>query len=46
MRILEVKTCNMLLTEEQQKYEQCHQVNLISKNILHGYKYYLPIKVK
>ena len=31
---LEIKKCNMLLTEKLQKYQQQHQVKLINMNTL------------
>ena len=30
---LEMKNCYMILAEEQQKYQHCHQVKLINMNI-------------
>ena len=36
----------MIVVEKLQKYQLCHQVKLISMNILHVMKYYLRIKNK
>ena len=41
---LEMKNCNMTLTEKQQKHQLYHQVKLIDMNILLVKKYYLMIK--
>ena len=46
MTRLEMKNYNMPLTEKQQKYRHCHQVNFINVNILQVKKYYLLIKDK
>ena len=43
---LEMKNCNMILTEKQQKYRHYHQVILINMNILQVKNYYLLIKVE
>ena len=34
MKRLEIKNCNTVLIEQQQKYQQYHQTKLISINIL------------
>ena len=31
---LEMKNCNMILTEKQQRYQHCNQEKLINTNIL------------
>ena len=41
---LEVKNCNMILTEKQQKYQHYHLEKLINMNILQVQKYYRVIK--
>ena len=41
---VEIKNCNMILTEKPQKYQHYHLENLINANILQVYKYYLLIK--
>ena len=41
---LEMKNCNMILTEKQQKYQHHHLQKLINMNILHVKKYYLLIR--
>ena len=41
MITLEMKNCNMILPEEQQKYQPYHRVKLINMNILQMKKYYL-----
>ena len=38
MKRLEMKNCNTILTEQQQKYQQYQQTKLISINILQGEK--------
>ena len=38
---LEMKNCNLILTEKQQKYQHYHLEKLISMNILQVKKYYL-----
>ena len=43
---LEMKNCNMILTEKQQKYQHCHQEKWINVNILQVKKYCLLIKDK
>ena len=37
---LEMKNCNMILTEEQQKYQHYHLEKLANMNILQVKKYY------
>ena len=44
IRRLEMKNCNMILTEKQQKYQHYHPEKLINMNILQVKKYYLLIK--
>ena len=41
---LEIRNCNMILTENQQKYQQFHLEKLINMNILQVKKYYFLIK--
>ena len=41
---LEIKNCNMTLTENQQKYQHYHPEKLINMKILQVKKYYLLIK--
>ena len=41
---LEMKNCNMILTEKEQKYQHHHPQKLINMNILHVKKYYLLIR--
>ena len=43
---LEMKNCNMILTEKQQKYQHYYLEKLINMNILQAKKYYLLIKEK
>ena len=43
---LKMKKCNMILTEEQQKYEHYHQAKFINISILQAKKYYHLIKVE
>ena len=43
---LEMKNCNMILTEKQQKYELDHLEKLINMNILQVKKYCLLIRDK
>ena len=43
---LEMKNCNIILTEKQQKYQHYHLEKLIKMNILQVKKYYLLIKDK
>ena len=43
---LEMKNCNTMLTEKQQKYQPNHQVKLRNMNILQVKKYYLLLKVE
>ena len=43
---LEMKNCNMILTERQQKYQHYYLEKLINMNILQAKKYYLLIKEK
>ena len=43
---LEMKNCNTMLTEKQQKYQPNHHVKLINMNILQVKKYYLLLKVE
>ena len=43
---LEMKNCNILLTDKQQKNQIYHKVKLINMKILHMEKYYLLIKDK
>ena len=38
MTRLEMKNCNMVLTEKKRKYKHYHQVKLIDMNILHAKK--------
>ena len=42
----EMKNCNKILTEEQQKDQFYHLVKLINTNILQAKKYYLLFKVE
>ena len=42
----EMKNCNKILTEEQQKDQFYHHVKLINPNILQAKKYYLLFKVE
>ena len=44
MIILEMKNCNAILTEKQQKYQHYHLEKLININILQVKKYCLLIK--
>ena len=44
MTRLEMKKCNMILTEKQQKYQLYHLEKLINMNLLRVKKYYLLIK--
>ena len=44
IRRLELKNCNMILTEKQQKYQHYNPEKLINMNILQVKKYYLLIK--
>ena len=41
---LEMKNCDMILTEKQQKYQHYHLEKLMNMNILQVKKYYLPIE--
>ena len=41
---LEMKNCNIILTEKQQKYQHSHLEKLINMNILQAKKYYLLVK--
>ena len=41
---IDIKNCNMMLTEKQQKYQHYHLEKLINMNILQVKKYYLLIK--
>ena len=43
---LEMKNCNTILKEKQQKFEHYNQVKLLNMNILRENKYYLPIEFK
>ena len=43
---LEMKNCNAILTEKQQKYQLDHQVKMINMNIIQMKKYDLLIKKK
>ena len=43
---LEMKNCNIISIERQQKHEHFHQVKLINMNILQVKKYYLIIKAE
>ena len=43
---LELKNCNVILTEKQQKYQHHHLEKLINMNILQVKKYCLLIKDK
>ena len=44
MMILEIKNCNVILIEKQQKYQHYHLEQLINMNILQVKKYCLLIK--
>ena len=44
MTRLEMKKCNMILTEKKQKYQLYHLEKLINMNLLRVKKYYLLIK--
>ena len=44
--ILEIKKCNMILTEKQQKHQHCHLEKIINMNILQVKKYSRLIKEK
>ena len=41
----EMKNCNRILKEKQQKYQHYNQTKLTNINILHAKRYYLLIKV-
>ena len=43
---LEMKNCNMILTEKNKKHQHYHPEKLINMNILQVKKYYLLIKEK
>ena len=43
---LEIKNCNMILTEKQQKLQHCHLEKFVNMNILQMNKCYLLIKGK
>ena len=43
---LEMKNCNTILTEIQQKSQQYHQVKLINISILQVKKHDLPVEAK
>ena len=43
---LEMKNCNMILTQKQQKYQPYHLEKLINMKILQVEKYYRVIKHK
>ena len=42
--MLEMKNYNMILTENQGKYNHYHQIKVIKMTILHAKTYYLLIK--
>ena len=46
MKTLEIKNCDIILTEKLLKYQHYHQAKLINISILQVKKYYLPIKNK
>ena len=43
---VEMKKCNVILTENQQKYQHYHLVKLTNMNILQVKNYYFPLEVK
>ena len=42
---LEMKNCNVILADKQQKHQHYYQVKLINMNILQAKKYYLLMKL-
>ena len=46
MKRLEMKKCNKILLDKQQKYQDYHQEKLINMNIFQVKKFYPQIKVE